>query len=269
MRCCFECREKQTKLIYPPRPGLPSSEFMIHGEVMIGSEKTQMCSSKYRRMSFVLILVAGIVAALCPLAAQQSPPRGVYNSLADALQNPDGVTTLILDKTPLETLPASIGKLHKLRTLILHRNGLKQLPDELGSLKNLKSIYVGGSPALDFKKVIDILAQLPSLEGVGLDDNNMHAVPHNIASLKVCKRLGLSSNRLTVLPSQIVSLTALESLDLYNNNLATLPADIRELKSLKKVFIKGSGLSSTMLRDALPGVEIVESTPPELYLQLK
>jgi len=34
-------------------------------------------------------------------------------------------------------------------------------------------------------------------------------------------------------------------------------------------FIKDSGLSMEALRKRLPKVELVEATPPELYLQLK
>ncbi|HKD90297.1 MAG TPA: hypothetical protein VKB56_00295, partial [Terriglobales bacterium] len=92
-------------------------------------------------------LLATTIASI-PFGAQQAPPRGLYRSLPDALENADSATALILDKTPLDTLPASIGKLQNLRTLILHRNGLKQLPPELAALKNLKAIYLGGSPDL-------------------------------------------------------------------------------------------------------------------------
>ena len=91
----------------------------------------------------------------------------------------------------------------------------------------------------------------------------------SFAFRNACKRLGLSSNQLSVLPPEIGALRALESLDLYNNQLTGLPAEIRQLKSLKKVFIKDSGLPSTAVRDMLSNVEVVESIPPELYLQLK
>src|SRR5262245_8878670 len=107
----------------------------------------RMNTFRHARMSRWSMLFAIIVVMQLPLAAEQTP-NGVYYSLAEALQHADVATTLILNKTPLDTLPASIRELQKLRTLILHRNGLKRLPPELSLLKNLRAIYLGGSPAL-------------------------------------------------------------------------------------------------------------------------
>lgn len=217
----------------------------------------------------MLLVILGVVLAVMSPALAQNDPVGTYRSLAEALQYADVATTLILDKTPLESLPTDLVKLQNLRVLILHRNGLKNVPDELVSLKHLKAIYVGGSPALDFRRLIQVLSQLPLLEGIGLDDNNMHAVPDNIGSLKGCKRLGLSSNDLTTVPAQVSSLVSLESLDLYNNRLRELPPEIRELRSLKRIFVKDSGLSNTSVHKLLPDADLIEVTPPEIYLQLK
>lgn len=214
-----------------------------------------------------LLLFLGAIFATPPARASD----GQYSSLEEAFKNPLAVTTLILNHTPLSNLPSQIAQLQNLQVLILNRNGLQAIPPEITALKHLRAIYLGGSPRLDFHDVIEKLARLPQLEGIGLDDNAMGTVPGNIGKLKSCHRLGLSSNDLKSLPGQIGQLSSLESLDLYNNQLVTVPAQLAVLTGLRKVFIKNSGLSTaekTRLAAMIRGVQLVEDTPPELYMSL-
>src|SRR5437660_2300413 len=175
--------------------------------------------------------------------AKTSEAEGQFTSLSEALKNPDRARILILDKTPLATLPSEIKTLRNLSVLILHRNGLKDLPVEMSELGSLQSIYLGGSPALDFNLVVDKLASLPKLEGIGLDDNQMRQVPGGIVKLRTCKRLGLSSNGLKELLEALEGMEALETLDLYNNQLRKLAVHFDLVKHLRKAYVKDSGIS--------------------------
>ncbi len=189
-----------------------------------------------------------------------------YNSIEEALAHRDDALSLILNRTQ----PGDdIGRLPKLRNLILNNNDLDRLPRGIEQLRELRAIFLGGSPRLDFRAVIDVLASLPQLEGVGLDNNRMRAVPENIGKLKTCKRLGLSSNELTSLPDSICKLESLESLDIYNNQLTALPACFGAFKKLRRIYILESGLSKDSFAGQFPGVDLSESVPPEVYLQLK
>src|SRR5580765_4046657 len=101
----------------------------------------------------------------------QSPATGFTTkerctSLEEAFKDPKRVTVLILDRTPLKTLPKKIGELENLRVLILNRNNLTKIPKEIAKLTNLKSVYLGGSPKLNFTDVIKKLSRLPNLEGL-------------------------------------------------------------------------------------------------------
>ncbi|KAJ8984098.1 hypothetical protein NQ317_012755 [Molorchus minor] len=44
---------------------------------------------------------------------------------------------LVLCDNKIESLPANIANLHKLRSLLLHKNVLRTLPPEIIALKNL------------------------------------------------------------------------------------------------------------------------------------
>lgn len=230
----------------------------ILNEVPSGDHLEMSRQSSIARFTVLSVTMTSMFAA----------DSGVFTSLDEALARPAEARTLILNQTKLETLPDGIEGLKNLETLILHRNELKRLPPQLGNLVTLRAIYLGGSPDLDFVEAVKLLARLPHLEGVGLDDNSLRTVPANIGELKHCKRLGLSSNGLKGLPESLAALSGLETLDLYNNQFAGIPKVLTGMK-IRKIYIKDSGLIGADLRLALPGVEVDESLPPELYLMLK
>lgn len=148
--------------------------------------------------------------AVGELHAQKS---ATFNSLEEALRNPDKVRVLNLGGQKLETLPADIGKFKNLRKLILQGNKLTALPAEI--------------------------AQLTQLQELDLYNNKLKDIPLSVASLHTLKRLDVGKNRLREIPASVLALDSLEKLYAYSNRIKRLTPDITRLKRLKELRLGG------------------------------
>ena len=174
----------------------------------------------------------------------------------------------------LETLPASIGNLSRLRFLDLAQNKLEQLPDTFGNVKALEELNLTGSWStnddkplaneistlpdsfceLKNLKILKIeenglrelpqnFGQLSSLIELNLKTNRISQIPDSIGNLSELKNLWLRSNRISSIPNSLCRLEKLKDLDLSFNSIIQIPDCIGQLKSLWRFYIDGNSIS--------------------------
>lgn len=94
-------------------------------------------------------------------------PREIFD-LADSLE------TLNLSGNALESLPADLGRLHRLRVLFCSDNRFTQLPEAVGQCQALEMI---GFKANRIRTVPAAALQLPALRWLILTDNQIDTLP--------------------------------------------------------------------------------------------
>ena len=135
----------------------------------------------------------------------------VFESLDEALANPDSVYRLKL-KSRLKTVPKEVfTSFPNLHELDLSRNRLKEIPSDIKLLKKLKRLVL-------FKNKIETLpaeiGQLENLESLIINQNELESLPEEIGNLKKLRYLDMWSNNISVLPKSMAELYALEEVDL-------------------------------------------------------
>ena len=105
---------------------------------------------------------------------------GAFNSLDEALKQPDAVRALRLGNQGLTELPAEIGLLRNLEYLDLHLNKLSSLPADIGQLRRLRWLD------LRFNRIEalpETFVMLESLESANLGDNRLRQIPSWIVQM--------------------------------------------------------------------------------------
>ena len=166
-------------------------------------------------MRYAVCLI--MLMAMGPLKAQQLDSISLdtiheYNSIQEALKQPDKVQKLVLKKNKLKVFPPEIFLFKNLQYLDLSRNSIKVIPAEIDSLHELQ--------VLDVHK------------------NDIEELPKQIGHLTNLRIIHIGQNNLTVLPPQIGDLENLEVLDVWENNLSDFPEQISYLKKLKVVDLR-------------------------------
>jgi Leucine-rich repeat (LRR) protein len=164
-----------------------------------------------------------------------SQPGKVYESLAEAMSQPDQVYSLRLRKSKL-----------------------KQLPEELRSFKNLVWLDLGKNKLSELPEWI---ADLP-LQELYLSRNRLTAIPPVVFKLTNLRVLALDQNKISVIPPEIGELVNLEVLDLWDSEIESLPPEMKELVNLKKLDIRNTLIyerEAKPYKDWLPNTEILVS----------
>jgi len=155
------------------------------------------------------INVANAQKLLDSLVLAQSP---IYESLEEALKEPEKVYRLHLKKQKLTEFPKDILKLTNLQELDLTKNKLKEIPEEISQLTNLQTL--------------------------NLSKNQLELLPSSIGQLKNLKVLIVNQNELVGLPNTIGDLENLKYLDLWSNNISYWPEQLANLKNLKTMDLR-------------------------------
>ena len=164
------------------------------------------------------------------LQLKQAP---IYESLEDALKEPEKVYRLDLRKKKLAVFPMDILKFPNLQELDLSKNKLKEIPEEIGQLTNLQIL--------------------------NLSKNQLELLPKAIGNLINLKVLIVNQNELTALPVQIGDLINLKYLDLWSNNISFWPEQLANLKNLKTMDCRVIMINSekqNYIQSLLPNTKI-------------
>jgi Leucine-rich repeat (LRR) protein len=158
-----------------------------------------------------------------------------YNSIEEALKNPEKVYRLNLSNQNVTIPKDAWAKFTNLEILSIKNDHLKELPQEIGLLKNLKSLDLSGN---DFTTLPKSFSNLTNLQELYLNDDKNFELDKNIAVLKPLTRLvslHLEYDSLDRLPKKFHQLSHLESLYLNNNNFLEVPVEIKGLRNLKYI----------------------------------
>ena len=187
------------------------------------------------RFCLLLICFSSITAHLKAqlLSLEELNDAYKYESLEEALKNPDKVIRLDLKRQDLDSLPLDILKFKNLQYLSLRKNQFNYFPVELSHLVNLQ--------VLDLSK------------------NELTSIPPEISSLTNLKHLILNNNQLASLPPEIGRLSNLQYLDLWANPMRDFPKELGHLNSLKEIDLRDMSFSDEeekYLFSIMPGVKI-------------
>jgi Protein tyrosine and serine/threonine kinase/Leucine rich repeat len=141
----------------------------------------------------------------------------------------------------LKEFPIEIFDLaDSLEILNLSDNRLQSLPADLSRLKKLKIIFLSNN---DFEEVPEVLTDCPNLSMVGFKSNKIRVLGENILPLNV-RWLILTDNKLERLPNSIGRLQKLQKLMLAGNQLRSLPDEMAACQNLELIRLAANRLES-------------------------
>jgi len=160
-------------------------------------------------------------------------------------------------------VPASIGKLQRMRSLDLHGNrSIATLPDELGALAALESLDLRNNAIAALPEAIGGLGRLRRLL---VDHNPLVRLPAALGRLRAleelwashCKledfpdgafpslqRAELSGNALATLPLALTRCPRLRHLIVFRNHIAELPPEVGGLVALEELELSSNRLTT-------------------------
>jgi hypothetical protein len=159
----------------------------------------------------------------------------------------------------LSGVPAEIGALGDLLMLDLPGNRISALPAAINALTALETLDLSGNPLGDLP---DGLAGLRGLRRLNLSDV---AKPPAVAPLAGLERLALAGCGLEDLPDWVLALSGLKSLYLAGNPMIDLPEGIAALTALSYLDLSGTGITEPPRHLDLPAGLIVRLGPQRLY----
>lgn len=159
----------------------------------------------------------------------RSMDDNVFAFFQDRSSSSSELVELDLEYNQLETLPLSIGNLHKLRCLRVSNNRLTSVPESMGNLSTeLKEVHLAHNR---FQRPPPGLSLLLSLERLDLSYNQLTTLDAmEFTPLSKLTSLRVNVNQLVDLPESIGK-THLQELWIAGNKLVSFPSCILELKS--------------------------------------
>ena len=135
----------------------------------------------------------------------------VFKDLEEALENPELVFHLKLNKKKLTEFPESIFLFKNLISLDLSKNKISHIPAEISSFKKLKDLKLNKNKFVQFPLAI---CDLEGLQSLGLNQNSIVEIPPEIGKLSNLVYLDMWSNDLDVFPTELQQLQNLKEFDL-------------------------------------------------------
>ncbi len=175
-------------------------------------------------------------------------PDAIFG-LADTLE------VLNLSGNQLDSLPADLSRLRKLRILFCSDNPFTEVPECLGDCPQLEMV---GFKANRIRHLpADSLP--PALRWLILTDNQLQALPEEIGNCQRLQKLMLAGNQLTRLPPPLAECTNLELLRIAANRLQVLPDWLLKLPRLSWLALAGNPFSdaneaASLARHSLPAI---------------
>ncbi len=175
-------------------------------------------------------------------------PSDVFG-LADTLE------ILDLGRGSLESLPADLGRLRRLRAIFCSGHRFTRLPPSLGDCAALSQIGCRGTGLVE----VPGEALPPRLRWLTLTDNAVETLPRALGERPDLQKLMLAGNRLTCLPATLEGAPNLELIRLAANRLEALPSWLADLPRLAWAAWAGNPGERRLAphgRPAIPWTEI-------------
>jgi len=151
----------------------------------------------------------------------------------------------------VQSIPASIAKLKKMKRLSVYDNALEELPPEIGELQSLTYLNVRFNRLQSIPKEIGLITKLRELH---LEANKLTTLPIELGNLSELTKLDIRNNLLTDIPAKsIATLSKLKTLSAGGNRLGNIPLEIGLCQSLEEVWFEDN---------------LIKALPPE-FIQLK
>jgi len=152
----------------------------------------------------------------------------------------------------MSSLPASLGRLTRLRRLHVAHNRLQKLPAELSTLTGLQELQLEGNKLQSLPP--ELLKSVSQLQVLNLENNELSSLPiHEFACLTCLRTLRLGGNRFDLSPQDVISLLA---------DIVHSAETLREL-SLRDISLKGlSTLKPPSSAPVLSSSEALDNRPP-------
>lgn len=169
----------------------------------------------------------------------------MYESLEEALKEPEKVYRLNLSQRNLTSVPPEIAQLKNLRVLSLFGNELSELPDAIAQLQNLESLDLGRN---QFTKVPPQVLKLKKLKVLYLSANQIRELPPGFYKMTSLLLFDIAGNQISKVSPEIGNLTNLMEINFRVNRIETIPSTIGKLKKLQMLRLNENPISPKEVR---------------------
>ena len=139
-----------------------------------------------------------------------------FNSMDEALANPEVVINVDLGSQDLKEIPIEMKAFENLQMLLLDSNFITEVPDWIRDFKSLWYVSIGY--------------------------NNLERIPSSLTKMKQLEHLSLRNNKITKLASTPFCQKSLNFLDLANNQLSQVPKFSRKGVYLESFFLNNNNI---------------------------
>jgi len=181
----------------------------------------------------ILFLTSFIYAQDGLFTLEELENEQLFESMEEALLEPENVIRLDLSKQKIPNLDYDFGKLVKLQWLNLSKN--------------------------DFEEFPIAVTELPDLQWLDLSKNDITKIPDEIGKLQNLLYINISKNKVYVISPELGKLKKLETIDFWDNPIKTFPDELRGMSSLKLLDLRVTVINEkekTKLQRMFPYTEI-------------
>uniref|UniRef100_A0A674EMK8 Leucine rich repeat containing 47 n=2 Tax=Salmo trutta TaxID=8032 RepID=A0A674EMK8_SALTR len=168
------------------------------------------------------------------------------------IKNLTTLTSLIVCRNKLSSIPKTIGNLKSLKVLDISVNNLKALPDEITQLSELNTLNVSCN---NIESLPDGLCHCTKLSIINISKNGITRFPDDFYRLDLLSTVIASENDIVDLSGNVHMLSALKVLDLSNNKLSDIPYELSDCSKLKEINFKGNKLKDKRLEKMVNGCQ--------------
>uniref|UniRef100_A0A4W5KRX6 Leucine rich repeat containing 47 n=1 Tax=Hucho hucho TaxID=62062 RepID=A0A4W5KRX6_9TELE len=168
------------------------------------------------------------------------------------IKNLTTLTSLIVCRNKLSSIPKTIGNLKSLKVLDISVNNLKALPDEITQLSELNTLNVSCN---NIESLPDGLCHCTKLSTINISKNGITRFPDDFYRLDLLSTVIASENYIEDLSGNVHMLSALKVLDLSNNKLSDIPYELSDCSKLKEINFKVNKLKDKRLEKMVNGCQ--------------
>lgn len=161
----------------------------------------------------------------------------------------DSLEVLNLSGNALRSLPADLGRLHRLKILFCSNNQFTEVPASVGQCTRLEMV------GFKSNRIEHLPAQAlgPHLRALVLTDNCLQALPDALGDCSRLQKLMLAGNQLRALPASLARCERLELLRVSANQLRELPGWLLTMPNMAWLAYAGNPLPAGYCAPPSPG----------------